>query len=119
MCDDFPNETRNNIQAQLGNILNNIRQITVAKTDIANGISVDANTELITRYRTEIDTLFEQLPRLDYFENLSLSCDSKAFFETLIMTVKNISLSAQYNFYKIKNITKTQLINQVKRLKEN
>jgi exonuclease III len=69
VCDDFPNDTREHIQVQLGNILNNIRLTTLAKTNIAKGISIDENTRLVAGYRTEIDTLFERLPRFDYFEN--------------------------------------------------
>jgi predicted RNase H-like nuclease (RuvC/YqgF family) len=34
------------------------------------------------------------------------------------MTTKNIFLSFQYNYYKIKNITKRQLTNIIKNLKE-
>ncbi len=34
------------------------------------------------------------------------------------MTIKSISLSSQYNFYKIKNINKMQLKQRIKKLKE-
>jgi hypothetical protein len=117
VCEDFPENLRENLQQQLGNILNSLNVIKSSKNEIALGVNVDANNHLITFSRTEIESQFERLPRLDYFESLPLTCDEKAFFETLIMKIKNISLSSQHSFYKIKNITKQQLLNRIKLLK--
>jgi hypothetical protein len=116
---DFPNDLRVNLQHQLGQILERLRGIVEAKTNVALGTAVDVNNQLIGRYRREIETFFDQLPRLDYFESLNLTCDDKVFFETLVMNIKNISLSSQHSFDKIKNITKMQLNRRIKNLKEN
>jgi exonuclease III len=64
---DFPDDLRANIQHQLGQILDRLRRINEAKTNVALGITVGDNNQSINRYRTEIETFFEQLPRLDYF----------------------------------------------------
>jgi hypothetical protein len=63
--------------------------------------------------------LLDGLPRIDYFESLDLTCDDKSFFETLIMSVKNVTLSAQHNYYKIKTISKDTLKKRIKHLKQN
>ena len=44
--------------------------------------------EQVENERNETAHLFEQLPELVFFENLSLTCDDDSFFEVLAMTIK-------------------------------
>ncbi len=46
---------------------------------------------------------------MTYFEQLVLNCDVKSFCETLVMKAKNISLSFQHEFYKIRICKKTSI----------
>ena len=65
----------------------------------------------------ELMTGIEQLPQIEYFENLELTCSLDVFFETLAFTLKNAALSFQSSFFKIKNQQKTRLKTEIKTLK--
>jgi hypothetical protein len=86
--------------------------------EIAKGTNADGADESIQLLRGEVDQLLDAMPRIDYFESLSLTCDAKSFFETLIMSVKNVTLSAQHNLYKTKTISKETLKNRIAELKK-
>jgi hypothetical protein len=95
---------------------NNIRKLSV---EIASGEANEVAHAAINALRDEVVQLLEGLPRIDYFESLDLTCDDKSFFETLIMSVKNTTLSVQHNDYKIKSIAKDTLKKRIKHLKQN
>ncbi len=75
------------------------------------------NLESIALLRNECDLTLNNFPELAFFESLGLNCDDKIFFETLVMSVKNSSLSHQHSFYKIKNLKKSVLMNELQLLK--
>ncbi len=95
---------------------NSIRELSL---EIASGEANEGAPAAINALRDEVVQLLEGLPRIDYFESLDLTCDDKSFFETLIMSVKNITLSVQHNYYKIKTISKDTLKKRIKHLKQN
>jgi hypothetical protein len=74
-----------------------------------NGLIDENDNDLVTRLRNDTTQLFENLPRVDYIESLALTCDDKSFFETLLMTIKNTTLSEQQFFYKLKSISKDNI----------
>jgi hypothetical protein len=61
----------------------------------------------------------EQLPSIEELQNCDLTCNHDAFFEVLIMAVKNSSLSHQHNIFKIKNAKKKAMEKKICSLKLN
>jgi hypothetical protein len=105
----FTIEIRQDLLLTIGQIVSKHEDIRKVLTDTALGLNNDNDHETVHRLREDITRLFENLPRLDYFESLVLTCDDKSFFETLLMTVKNTALSVQNSFYKIKAMSKEKL----------
>jgi hypothetical protein len=117
ITDDFPFETKTDLLLKVGRVFTKLDQIKEIRLRIASGIDPMANDGLLVTCRTDILDLFEQLPRLDFFEQLVLSCNSVSFFETLIMSIKNVTLSQQHFFHKAKNSKKNNLQKSISELK--
>ena len=66
-----------------------------------------------------INNELNTLPPLEFFENLSRSCDPDIFFETLVLGIKSTALSFQNHHYKILNSRKMSLEKDLKNLKKN
>jgi hypothetical protein len=62
--------------------------------------------------------IFETLPNLEFFLNLTLACDDDFFFEGLISIVRNSTLSVQSDLFKYKNNHKNFLKNRLESLKK-
>ena len=73
---------------------------------------------IIAGKRAEISLLFEDLPVLDFFENLSCSHTPKVFFETLVCCIKNSVLMHQCNIFRLKNLKRTELTKRIRGLKK-
>jgi exonuclease III len=116
--DDLTLDTKQALLLTIGQIAGKHETIRQNLVDIAMGINNDNARATVDRARGEIVTLFETLPRIDYFESLALTCDDKSFFETLLMTIKNTALSAQQSFYKIKAISKDTIKKRLSQLKK-
>jgi hypothetical protein len=112
---DFKQELLNTI----GLINRNLATLRNLLTDIATGNDRADINEDLTNTREEIARLTELLPHVDYLDSLALTCDNKSFLETLVMSVKNVTLSKQQFFYKIKSKTKDTLKKQLTILKQN
>jgi hypothetical protein len=116
---DFPVDLKEDLLRSIGEINNKLDTVTGFLHDIATGNGNDNTNVNLASTRQDIARLIELLPPVGYFESLALSCDDKSFFETLIMTIKNVTLSAQHFFYKLKNKTKDTLKKQLIELKKN
>jgi hypothetical protein len=119
ICEDFPLEFKLELPGTIGQINNNLGIVRNLLTDIATGNDHDGTVEVLNRTRLEIERLLGLLPHVDYLESLALSCNDKSFFETPVMSVKNVTLSTQQFFYKIKNQTKDNIKKQLTILKHN
>jgi exonuclease III len=119
ICDDFPLEFKLELLGTIGLINHNLTIVRNLLTDIATGDDRGNTIEKLDNTRLEIERLLGLLPHIDYLESLALTCDNKSFFETLVMSVKNVTLSTQQFFYKIKNKTKDTIKKQLKTLKQN
>jgi len=64
---------------------------------------------LISAKRAEINLIFEDMPRLDYFENLNLNYEPEFFFQTLVSCIKNNVLSHQATIFKLRSEKKNRL----------
>ncbi len=119
ICEDFPIEFKHELLNTIGRINQNLAIVRNLLTDIATGNDpVNINEELANT-REEIVRLTELLPHIDYLDSLALTCDNKAFLETLVMSIKNATLSTQHFFYKIKSKTKDTIKKQLTLLKQN
>jgi exonuclease III len=113
VCADFPFHLKDELLRTIGEINNKLDTVKGYLHDIATGNGNENTNDNLISTRQDIARLIELLPQVGYFESLALSCDDKSFFETLIMTIKNVTLSAQHFFFKIKNKTKDTLKKQL------
>ncbi len=113
ICDDFPLEFKLELLGIIGTINNTLTTVRNLLLDIATGNDGAETVGELDNARLEIERLIGLLPHLDYLESLALTCDNKSFFETLVMSVKNVTLSSQNFFYKIKNKTKDTIKKQL------
>jgi hypothetical protein len=119
ICDDFPLDFRTELLGTIGLINQNLDSVRNLLTDIATGNDRADTAEELENKRTEIERLLGLLPHGDYLESLALTCDNKSFLETLVMSFKNVTLSTQHFFYKIKSKTNENIKKQLKTLKQN
>ena len=76
-------------------------------------------TELtISGKRAEIRLIFEDLPELEYFENLQNIYDPTIFFQTLVSCIKNNVLSHQATIFKIRNEKRNHFNKLIRELKQ-
>jgi hypothetical protein len=118
ICEEFSEDAQINFLQIIGQVVSKQKQIKTKLLEIAMGTNVEGTEESIQLLRREVVQLLDELPRLDYFESLTLTCDDKSFFETLIMSVKNVTLSAQHNYYKTKTVSKETLKKRITELKK-
>jgi hypothetical protein len=106
--------SRGIISRKIGVILNEIKNVQVAKNELASGLVQDEELALnrIELMERRISDTFAELPSLQYFEGLRIEPDYDIFFETLAITLKNQALSFQSSFYKAKNEKKNQCQNK-------
>ena len=74
---------------------------------------------IINGKRGEINLLFDEMPNLDFFENLSLTHNPKIFFQTLVNCIRNNVLSHQSDVFKLRNAKKYFFKKQLNFLKQN
>jgi hypothetical protein len=111
ICNDFPVDFRTELLGTIGAINQNLDRVRTLLTDIATGNDRADTADELENIRIEIERLFGLLPHVDYLESLALTCDNKSFLETLVMSIKNVTLSTQHFFYKIKSKTKENIKN--------
>ena len=73
----------------------------------------------IAGIRAEIREAFDDLPELQFFENLEISCPRSTFLKVLASNVKNITLGHQSWVFKMKNKSKSAMTTHIKVLKDN
>jgi len=69
--------------------------------------------------RGEIALIFEDMPNLEFFENLNLDYEPEIFFQTLVSCIKNNVLSHQATVFKLKHEKKKHLTGIIENLKKN
>jgi len=103
----------------IGRILKNLSDIQVIELRIAETGTNNLDELTIAAKRGEIRLLFEELPDLNFFENLAIDPSPNLFFETLVNCIKNNVLSHQAFIFKQNNIKKTTLTKRIIGLKTN
>ena len=113
-----PND-KNTLLTEIGHIQQKIKENSDLEFQIA-GIGNEIGLiDIIENNRIDIQETFDRLPELEFFEGLELECQNDSFFESLLMCIKNDSLSQQSSFFQIKSLRKKTLANELKELKKN
>jgi hypothetical protein len=102
----------------IGNIIGTLEEIKNRELRLADMGQNDGEAIQIEGLRAEVRLLFEDMPELTFFENLSLSCSDDVFFEIIANAVRNNTMAHQSTVYAIKNARKLRLTNNIKDLKE-
>ena len=117
--DTFTVEQKDNLLLQIGLILSKLEDVRGLEFKNA-GSNFDELRELrIAGLRTEIKLDLEELPGIDFFANLTLSCNNANFFEVLVMCIKNSCLLHQAHTYKAKKAQFNKLNKEISELKKN
>ena len=85
--ENFMEDDRVRLSSLIGRVFDKIKRIKELLLKNATENSPEI-FEQVENERNETAHLFEQLPELVFFENLSLTCDDDSFFEVLAMTIK-------------------------------
>ena len=110
-------ENKDELLLEIGRVSGLLHRL---RTLLGDNIGPDINNLLemeIGGVRAEIREAFEDLPDLDFFENLNLGCERSTFFEVLAANVKNVTLGQQSWVFKMKNKCKSALTTNIKQLK--
>jgi len=73
---------------------------------------------LIRAKRAEIKLIFEDLPKLDFFENLDHGHPPEVFFQTIVSCIKNNVLSHQARIFKLRSEKRKRLAFMITDLKK-
>ena len=115
------NAALNNVDVHLlniGRIMTLLGEIKDCELDMAiNGFN-DHVDLIISGKRAEINLIFEDLPGLEYFENLNIDYEPEVFFQTLASCIQNNVLSHQSTVFKLKSAKRKRLKNIITDLKK-
>ncbi len=114
---NFTAHEKANLSNRIGVLMNTSKRIQTLKLSGEQNGNIPLIAGEVAALTEELMTGIEQLPQIEYFENLELTCSLDVFFETLAFTLKNATLSFQSSFFKIKNQQKTRLKTEIKTLK--
>lgn len=115
ICQNFSNERKVELLNYIGEIVRLLQAVRDAKLSAVEGLDNNASG-LIDRLHLSVDDVFMWLPPQDFFEALDVKCDSRVFFETWAISVKNNAFSFQHDFYRICKSRKSALTNRLKAL---
>jgi len=112
---------------EVGVLLGSIGRINTLLVDIQNmdlqtaldGVGNELNDLLIAGKRAEVQLIFEEMPDLNFFENLNLGCTPDVFFQTLVNCIKNNTLSHQAYIFRLRETRKKLFKNRIIELKQN
>ena len=97
-------------------LLNNIKEREIRGVTVGNN---NLEELLIAAERAEIQLIFEDLPGIDFYENLSTNMVPEFFLQTISNCIKNNVLSHQSHVYKLRNLNTNKLKKQIADLKLN
>ena len=112
-------ETVNGHLLTIGRVHQLLLEIKNIEIQVAEHGGGNLNELLVAGKRAEINLLFEDMPPLEFFENLSLQPDPSCFFVTLVNCIKNNVLSHQSTIFKIRHLKQNTLKKCISFLKEN
>jgi len=118
---DFTDEHRIEILSKIGRINENKETIRNLKLEWLGDINGDIPdpVAIIDGLQDRCRELIAELPELEFFENLTLTCNKDVFFEVLTMSVKTYALSFQNEFYRLRRESKKSTEERIKMLKRN
>jgi hypothetical protein len=93
----------------IAHVLRLLEQIRSIETESAKTEMNNLDELTIAAHRGEITLIFSDMPDLDFFEQLELTCDDCTFFEVAVMAIKNGAMLHQSHFYMLKKAKITKL----------
>jgi len=117
--DTMPAREIKSVLEQCGYILHKIKEINDLKMNLALEGNAPEKVDRINYNREDIEVLLSRLPNIEQLNSLESNCEPDSFFETLVMTIKNETLSEQAMYFKTKAAKKRQLISGLRQLKAN
>jgi len=114
---EFSDRIKDDILTRIGTITVNLRELNLLKLNEAeNGANPRLTLEIEGKLG-EIKANLDELPNLEYLDNLSLDPDPAIFMETLILCIKNNALLEQQRLSKLGNTKQNSLITEIKNFK--
>jgi len=105
--------------ASIGRIMELLNDVKNLELEMAlNGFNLLHDLSIAGK-RAEIRLIFEDLPDLEFFENLNNHYEPEIFFQTLVSCIKNNVLSHQSNIFKLRTEKKKLLSSNISELKQN
>jgi exonuclease III len=111
-------QTRDDHLARIATVLRLLEQIRSIELESAKTEMNNLNEMTIAANRGEINLIFNDLPGLDFFENLTLTCDSCTFFEVSVMAIKNGAMLHQSHYYNLKKAKVNRLTLEINNWKK-
>jgi len=105
--------------ATLGRVMNILNDIKSIELNMALNGFTEQQDLIVNGKRGETRLIFEDLPDLEFFENLNVNYEPEVFFQTLVSCIKNNVLSHQANIFKLRSQKKNLLIATITDLKKN
>jgi len=99
----------NNLIENIGRIMNLLEEIKNLELVMAATQFTERQDLVIRGKRAEINLIFEDMPNLEYFENLQINHEPEIFFQTLVSCIKNNVLSHQATVFKLRSEKKKSL----------
>jgi len=112
-------ETVNNHLLSIGRVMVLLDEIKNLDIKIAVEGFNNRDDLLISAKRAEVNLIFDDMPPLEYFENLHSDCSPSIFFQTLASCIKNNVLAHQNTIYRTKKENKSRLNKKINNLKQN
>ena len=111
--------TKNEHIASIGRIYNLLNEINAVEMSMALNGFTNVQDLILNGKRAEIRLLFDDMPNLDYFENLGHDFEPEIFFQTIVNGIKNNVLSHQASIFKLRFEKKNRLSLLITDLKKN
>jgi len=97
-------------------LLNSIKEREIRMATVGNN---NLDELLIAAERAEVELIFEELPGIEFFENLSSAMLPDFFLQTISNGIKNNVLAHQSHVFKLRNINTSNLKKKIADLKKN
>ena len=119
LTENFNNVRRESELRKVGSVLNKLKDLRELEIQDAESETDPVRELRIEGLRVGITADMEELPDMDFFNSLTLSCNPSVFLEVLIICIKNTGLLYQSHVYKKQRAKLTNLEGEIQELKKN
>ena len=116
---EFTSVQLENELRKVGQILNKLKNLRELEIKDAENVSDLVRAMQIEGLKADISADMEEMPDMDFFNSLPLSCSPSVFFEVLVMSIKDHGLLYQSHVYKKQRAKQSNMEEKIKELKKN